>query len=82
MGMSVDYTIRGALSRSSRYVWVISSEAGEIEAEVKLAASGTLANFVPTLRPDDRPFNCRIEEITPGGRRVRVSNVATMQTNY
>jgi hypothetical protein len=83
MGVSVDYAIRGALNRSSRYVLVISSEGGgNVEAEVKLATSGTLQDFVPKLRPEDRPFNCRIDEITPGGRRVRASNVAPLQTNY
>ena len=83
MGVSVDYAIRGALNRSSRYVLVVSSEGGgDVEAEVKLATSGTFQDFVPKLRPEDRPFNCRIDEITPGGRRVRASNVAPLQTNY
>lgn len=83
MGMSVDYAIGGRLNASSRFVWVISSEGGgEIEAEVKLKTRGTLTSFVPNLRPEDRPFNCRIEEIMPGGRRVRVSNVAPLQTSY
>lgn len=83
MGISVDYAIRGALNRSSRYVLVISSEGGgSVEAEVKLATSGTFQDFVPKLRPEDRPFNCRIDEVTPGGRRIRASNVAPLQTNY
>jgi len=83
MGVSVDYAIRGALNRSSRYVLVVSSDGGgDVEAEVRLAVSGTFQDFVPKLRPDDRPFNCRIDEITPGGRRVRASNVAPLQTNY
>ena len=83
MGMSVDYAFAGGLNPSSKYVWVISSEGGgDVEAEVKLEVSGTLQSFVPKLRPEHRPFNCRIEEIAPSGRRIVVSNVAAMQTSY
>ncbi len=83
MGLSVDYTVFGALDGSSRYVWVVSSQGGgDIDVEQKLAASGTLQAFFLKLRPEHRPFNCRIDEIAPGGRRTAVSNVAAMQTSY
>jgi hypothetical protein len=83
MGMSIDYAFAGGLNQSSRYLWVISSEGGgEVETEVNLAVSGTLQSFFLKLRPEHKPFNCRIEEVLPGGRRVRVSNVAPMQTSY
>lgn len=83
MGMSIDYAFAGGLNPSSTYVWVISSEGGgDVEAEVELAIKGTLQSFVPNLRSEHRPFNCRIEEVLPDGRRLRVSNVATMQTSY
>lgn len=83
MAMSVDYAIAGPLNNSSRYVWVVSSQAGEnVEVAVQPKVTGTLQAFFLKLRPEHRPFNCHIEEISPGGRRTRVSNVATMQTNY
>ncbi|HUE71603.1 MAG TPA: hypothetical protein VMP01_12025 [Pirellulaceae bacterium] len=83
MGMSVDYAIDGPLNNSSRYVWVVSSQAGEnVEVAMQPKVTGTLQLFFLKLRPENGPFNCHIDEISPGGRRTRVSNVATMQTNY
>jgi hypothetical protein len=83
MAMSVDYAIAGPLNQSSRFVWVAASqEGGNVEVAVQLQQSGTLQAFFRQLRPEHRPFNCYIEEVAPGGRRTRISNVATMQTNY
>jgi hypothetical protein len=81
MGMSVDYVCRGSLHRSSRYLWVITAAGQEIFTEVKLQEKGNLAAFV-MLRPEDRPFSSRIDEVRPDGKRVRISNVAPMQTSY
>jgi hypothetical protein len=83
MGMSVDYQVFGALNGSSRYVWVVSSEGGgNVEVAMPPQSEGTLQAFFLKLRPEHRPFNCHIDEIAPGGKRTRVSNVAAMQTNY
>jgi hypothetical protein len=83
MGMSVDYQIAGPLNLSSQYMWVVSSQAGEnVEVAAPLQTMGTLQAFFSQLRPEHRPFHCHIDEISPGGRRTRVSNVATMQTSY
>jgi hypothetical protein len=83
MGMSVDYQIAGPLNQSSQYVWVVSSQGGgSVEAALPLQGKGTLQAFFSQLRPEHRPFHCHIDEVSPSGRRTRVSNVATMQTNY
>jgi hypothetical protein len=83
MAMSVDYAISGPLNNSSRYVWVVTSQGGgNVEVAMQPQVTGTLQAFFLALRPEHRPFNCHIEEISPGGRRTRVSNVAAMQTNY
>ena len=82
MGMSVDYQA-GGFNQSSRYVWVVSSEGGgTVEQPFQPRTKGTLQTFFLDLRPEHRPFNSYIEEVSPGGRRTRVSNVAAMQTNY
>ena len=82
MGMSVDYQ-SGGLNQSSRYVWVVKSEGGgNVEQPFEPLAQGTLQTFFLDLRPEHRPFNSHIEEISPSGRRTRVSNVAVMQTSY
>ena len=81
MGISVDYAITGPLNGAAKYLWVIKSEAGQIESEVQLQTRGTLQAIVP-LRPDDRPFNVQIVEVLTSGERKRVSNEAVMQTSY
>lgn len=83
MAMSVDYQIAGPLNNSSKYVWVVTSEGGgNVEVPLQPEVQGTLQAFFLQLRPEHRPFNCHIDEVSPGGRRTRVSNVATMQTSY
>src|SRR5687768_6485078 len=42
MGISVDYAITGPLNGAAKYLWVIKSEAGQIESEVQLQTRGTL----------------------------------------
>ena len=82
MGMSVDYQA-GGLNQSSRYVWVVTSEGGgNVEQAFQPRTQGTLQTFFLDLRPEHRPFNSHIEEVSPGGQRTRVSNVAVMQTSY
>lgn len=83
MGISVDYSANAALNRSSQYVWVIKSAAGEIRSEVKLDASGNLSAFFQQLKPEHRPFSARIEEVPPGSeRRIVVSNELALKTDY
>jgi hypothetical protein len=83
MAMSVDYSVGGRLNRSSRYVWVVKSAAGESVNEVQLNASGNLSAFFAQLKPEHRPFSARIEEVAPGSlRRVVVSNELQLKTDY
>lgn len=83
IGISVDYAVDGGLNRSSRYLWVIKSGAGEVTSDVKLEPSGNLSAFFQQLKPEHRPFSVRIEEVTPGSqRRTIVSNEVTLKTDY
>lgn len=84
MGVSVDYRLRGSLKTSSRYVLVVESNAGETAVPVTLSPEGgTLQGFLPLeVRPEHQPFQARIDEIPPGGKRSRVSNTVSLATSY
>ncbi len=83
MAISVDYTLRGNLSGSSRYVWVVKSTTEDMVTDVKLDQSGNLSAFFQQLRPEHRPFSVRIEEVTPGSkRRTVISNELPLKTDY
>ena len=49
--------------------------------EVQISPQGgNLASFLPIeIRPGDRPFKARIEEVSTSGSRVRVSNIEELK---
>jgi len=83
MGVSVDYKINGPL-KSSRYVLVIESSAGQLALPIKLSPlGGTLHDFLPpSIRPEHKPFRARIDEHQGTGNAVPASNTAPLQTSY
>ena len=84
VGVSVDYSLRGAPRTSCQYFLVVESSAGETAVPVKLETrGGTFQGFLPlSVRPEHQPFRARIEEAPPVGERVRVSNSAPLATSY
>jgi len=83
VGVSVDYKINGRL-KSSRYVLVIESSAGQFALPVKLSPMrGTLQDFLPSsVRPEHKPFRARIDEYPATGSPVQASNTVSLLTNY
>lgn len=84
IGVSVDYSLRGNPKTSCRYELVVESSKGEIPVSVKLdPQGGTIQGFLPlSVRPEHQPFRARIDEVSPQGKRVRVSNSAVLATSY
>ena len=84
VGVSVDYSLRGAPKTSCRYFLVVESSAGEVAVPVKLEPQGgTFQGFLPPkVRPEHQPFRARIDEVPPQGERMRVSNSAPLATSY
>jgi len=71
IGVSVDYKINGGL-KSSRFVLVIESSAGQITVPVKLSPmGGTLAGFLPAFRPPRAPAFPRPDRRVPGHGQSR-----------
>jgi hypothetical protein len=84
VGVSVDYSLRGSPQSSCRYLLVVESSAGEVAVPIKLdPQGGTFQGFLPpSVRPEHQPFQARIDEVSPKGERMRVSNSATLATSY
>jgi hypothetical protein len=83
VGVSVDYKITGAL-KSSRYVLVIESSAGQIAVPVQLSPmGGTLQGFFPpSVRPEHQPFRARIDEYPATDNPIQASNTVPLRTSY
>jgi hypothetical protein len=83
MGVSVDYKINGPL-KSSRYLLVIESSAGQCELSIKLSPmGGTLQDFLPpSVRPEHKPFRARIDEYPGTANAIQASNTVPLQTSY
>ena len=84
IGVSVDYSIRGNMQSSSRYLLIVASSAGEISVPVTLnEQGGTYQGFLPLdVRPEHKPFRARIDEVSPSGVRTPISNSADLVTSY
>jgi hypothetical protein len=64
MGFHVDYRFeQGRPDPSGQYVWVVERARGEpMRQPVRLQAEGSLEGFALQWRPDDGPFQARIED--------------------
>ncbi len=82
MAFSCDYRFtQRDNDRSIRYFWVIVPAQGErIVKEVSLDQSGTLQVIVPGLRPEQGPYETRLEAQHPADpRRINVTGLVPMK---
>lgn len=76
MMFSVDYRFLNDArpQEGMRYAWVIEPGQGEpLEQEVQLRRQSTLQAIVPQWRPENGPFICHIDELSPDGTRRTIS---------
>ena len=81
MCFSVDYSFTsGGPNPSSQYVWVIERAKGDPWMQSRqLAKRGTLEVIIVGWRPEQRPFNTHVMEVSQYGSRRRVSPSASLR---
>lgn len=74
MSFRVDYKVTRGLNPSARYLFVIEGNGGKRSGQpTPLARGGTLEVLVHGWKPEDGPFEGRIDEVTRDGHRRPVS---------